>query len=244
MKLWWMGLLLQGIALGATAPKTPLTGPEILRRAEAIRSPEGDISFSVQAKDYISGKLSRTTIYKVFSKPPNYSMVETTFPERMQGRKLLMKENGLWLYLPTINRPTRVSFQQKLTGEVSNGDIARTSFYDDYNAELLGFGKLKKKTCYRLSLTAKNNEVTYRRVLMWVERGTFRPLKAEFFAISGKLLKTGDFSGFKPVLGKSRPTRLEIRDALQPGLSTQLQYDRFKRESLSESFFNKDSMVN
>jgi len=34
---------------------------------------------------------------------------------------------------------------------------------------------------------------TYRRVRYWVSQATFQPLKAEFFSVSDRLLKTCDY---------------------------------------------------
>lgn len=216
---------------------------ELLKRADEHRSPNGDFSFVVKASEFKSKKLSKETVYKVYSKESRYSLIETIYPERLLGRKLLMKENSLWLYLPNVHRPTRVSMQQRLTGEVSNGDIARTNFVDDYTPKLLGTVKWKKKPVYRLALTAKSTEASYRFIELLVDPKTFFPLHADFFAISGKKLKSGEFSAFKNILGKKRSTRFLVTDALQPDRYTRLDYSRFRKEILSESFFNKESIV-
>lgn len=216
---------------------------DILKKADEHRSPAGDFSFVVKASEFKAKTLSKETVYKVFSKEGRYSLIETIYPERMLGRKLLMKENALWLYLPNVHRPTRVSMQQRLTGEVSNGDIARTNFVDDYTPKLLGQVKWKKRNVYRLALTAKSAEASYRFIELLVDAKNFFPLHADFFAISGKKLKAGEFSEFKNVLGKMRSTRFVVTDALQADRYTRLDYSRFHKESLSESFFNKESIV-
>ncbi len=228
--------------LAATAAYAVPSADEMVKLADEARGPSGSFSFDVKVEDVDGGTVTRETIYKVYSKDIEYSLCETTAPERLKGRKLLMRGNDLWLYLPSIRRPTRVSLQQKLTGEVSNGDIARTDFSHDYSAQLAGDEKTGGKECHKLSLTARHKDVTYRSITYWVEKGTYRPVKAEFFALSGKSLKTGEFSHYAQVLGKLRMTELLITDALNPKRQSHLTYSNQKKESLSDSFFSKESL--
>ena len=116
---------------------------EIIRAADLARFPEGDVSCTVLVKDYQGKELLRENTYQVFSRGADESLVQTISPERLKGHKLLMKEDDLWLYTPDTKRPTRVSLQQKLTGEVANGDLSRTRFAKDYR---VGFVQEKKET--------------------------------------------------------------------------------------------------
>ena len=50
---------------------------------------------------------------------------------------MLMKDYDMWLFTPNIKKPLRISLEQKLTGEVSYGDIAKTNYAEDYNAKLI-----------------------------------------------------------------------------------------------------------
>lgn len=236
-------ILILGLAVLSASSRAAFTALDLLKRADEHRSPAGDFSFVVKASEFKAKKLSKETVYKVYSKESRYSLIETIYPERLLGRKLLMKENSLWLYLPNVHRPTRVSMQQRLTGEVSNGDIARTNFVDDYTPKLLGKVTWQKKLVYRLMLSAKNADASYRFIELLIDSKTFYPLRADFFAISGKKLKSGEFSSFKNILGKMRSTRFVVTDALQSDRYTRLDYSRFHKEALSESFFNKESIV-
>ena len=60
-------------------------------------------------------------------------------------------------------------------------DLARTNFSEDYNAKEIGREKINGKESAKLELTAKNKDVTYRKIHYWVEIGTGAPLKARFF---------------------------------------------------------------
>jgi len=214
------------------------TALDLLKQADEARGPQGNIVFTVTVKDFRDKELLRENEYRVHTKSSKLSMVETTQPVRLKGRKLLMKEKDLWLYLPSVKRPTRVSFHQRLTGEVSNGDIARTSFYEDYTPKIVG----SDKGIYKILLSAKHKDTTYRKVLLWVNPKEKLPVKAHFFALSGKLMKTCEYQNFQTVLGRKRATEVLIQDAIQPKKKSLIIYSQAQPEQLDDSYFTKEAM--
>ncbi len=222
-------------------PKT-LSPSEMLNKADDARAPDGDFSFFVKIKDYDGAKLLRTNLYKVFCKGDKLALIETEAPVRLKGRKILLRHDDLWLYLPSVKRPTRISLQQRLTGEVANGDIARTRFFDDYTAKISGTENWEGKPHTILDLVAKSESVTYRRVQLWIDQTNYQPAKAQFYAISGKLLKTSLYSDFKPALGLARASKVIIKDALATHKQSHLTYSQYKREKLDDSFFTKEAL--
>jgi outer membrane lipoprotein-sorting protein len=240
---WILALCL--LASSAQAAKKPTSGPsadEILRRVDEMRTPGGDFSFTVQVEDIEDNAKVRDTEYRVFTKGDHLARVETTAPERLKGRKLLMRDNDLWLYLPSIKRPTRVSFQQRLTGEVSNGDIARVRFHVDYKASKKGTATVDGKPYLKLNLAARRPDVTYRRIELLVDPQTYRPFRAGFYAVSGKLLKTGEYSHPIKALDREILSHVVIKDAVQTSRGSNLRYGNYQREKLDDSFFNKESL--
>lgn len=216
----------------------------LVKQADEGRFPNKDISFLVSVKDQTGDKELRETRYIVKAKPPGYSLVETVFPTRQIGKKLLMRDDDLWFYTPDVRRPTRVSFQQRLTGEVSNGDISRTNFAGDYDAIYEGEETLDKQKTHRLLLKANRKSVTYQQIRYWVSAtGDTVPVKAEFMTESGKLLKRATYKDVKPVLGRSRVTRILIEDGVQKAKKSLLEYSQFKAENFDVGMFNKDGLA-
>lgn len=221
-----------------------LTPDELVRKADEGRMPQLSLVFTATVRESGSGP-AKETRYEVSSKPQGkdaYSLAVTRFPERLAGRKLLMRGNDLWLYLPTLKRPTRISFRERLTGEVSNGDISRTNFSGDYKAVQTGTESVGGRACIRLGLTAVSKDVTYSRIDYWIDARSYLPVKAAFYALSGKLLKTGEYSGMKTVLGAPRMTQLTIRDALQPSRQSVVIFSAFRSQELPDELFNKESL--
>ncbi|MBC7539765.1 MAG: outer membrane lipoprotein-sorting protein [Bacteriovorax sp.] len=212
---------------------------EIVKKADLKRG-LGNVSHSFNV--IITDQDHRIENYHVAFKDVNNSLTEQTEPERARGRKILMHEYDIWLFNPNIKKPLRISLEQKLTGQVSNGDIARTNYAEDYEAKLLGIEKQNNIEVYHLDLKAKNNKVTYGKIEYIVAKKDFSPIEATFFALSGKPLKHANFSDFKPIQGMSRSTKMVIQDYLQKDKFSTMIFTDHKTEKFSESYFNKERL--
>lgn len=226
----------------SAAAQSKISPNEIVKRADRARFPEGDISFEVSVDDFSKGKQVATTLYRVQARGVEASLVETLEPVRLQGQKLLMLTDNLWMMTPNIRRPVRVSLQQRLTGQVANGDIARTDYAGDYEAELLGEERIGKRQAYKLNLKAKSKDVTYTGIRYWVDKKDFLPLRSEFLAASGKLMKVGVFGNFKLAEGRIRPNQMVIEDSIDKSTKSVMNYAKMKKDKFSDSLFNKETL--
>ena len=228
------------LAARADAP----TPADIVDRADKIRSVGDAFSFdlTIQNADTATRK-SAESRYKVFVKGREKSVVKFVAPAVDAGKAMLMVGENLWMYFPTADRPLRLSLQQRLFGNVSNGDVARVNFGGDYDAKLESEEKAEGKDAWKLSLTAKKGvPTTYDKVTYWVEKGTFHPLKAEFFAASGKLVKTAAYKEYKPILGTERPTIVDIQDGIQKSSVSRMTYSGYEVKELKDSMFQQDNL--
>ncbi len=212
---------------------------EIVKKAD-LRRGLGNVSHSFNVT--VTNQDDKREVFHVAFKDVNATLTEQTEPERARGRKLLMKDYDIWLFTQNIKKPLRISLEQKLTGEVANGDIARTNYAEDYEATLIAVEKRGNAEFYKLDLKAKNKKVTYGRIEYWVSKKDFMPMEATFYALSGKALKSATFGDFKPVQGLSRTTKMVIRDYLQKNKMSTLIFSDHKSEKFDESIFNKDRL--
>lgn len=216
---------------------------ELVRRADRFRFPSGTTSSIVTVVDFNATKKVRESEYKVISDGRTRSLVETLTPVRQKGRKLLMVGSDLWYFSPDVRRPTRVSLQQKLTGEVANGDLASTNYAGDYNAEIVGHELLDSIKTIRLKLRAKKKNTTYSALDYWINEETGAPIRADYLSTSGKVIKIGRFEKFGPVLGHSCVVQLRIQDAVSKAQSSQLTYSKYQIEKANPALFSKESMT-
>lgn len=216
------------------------TADEILERADSIRFPrygfQVDVAITTKKAD---GEEQRRE-YRILSKGNTRTLVQTTAPAADRGQILLMRDNDLWTFMPNVSQPIRLPLSQKLTGQVANGDLARANFVGDYDPKLLRTEEIEGQRTYVLELAATRRGVTYHRVLHWVNASDYRPYKAEFYTLSGRLMKTCHYTDFQVLGDEVRPTRLIMEDAVRKGESSELVYDNMAPRDLAEKVFNKD----
>lgn len=237
--LWGAALEDSGVAAAADSPPEP-TATTILEAADRIRFPAGGFQVGVKVATLAEGRKPEVHQYLVLQQGLSRSIVRTLAPASEAGQVMLMRDADLWVFLPAVSQPVRLPLSQRLTGQVANGDLARANFSGDYTATVLREEGCDKAACNVLELKAARRGVTYHRVLYWVEKGTHRPWKAEFYTLSGRLMKTGLYRDYRELGGAIRPTRLMLIDGLKEGERSVLVYSNLKLRKIPEKFFTKD----
>ena len=228
------------LSMPSVSAQAGLSAQDILRRADEVRFPQEGFEVLVNIRTAQDGRTREERLFKVLSKGNANTVVLTVEPASERGQVLLMRGHDLWLFLPRVSQPVRLSLAQRLVGQVSNGDIARANFAGDYAPRLVGTEKAGNDELYVLDLTALERTVTYPRVRYWVRQADFRPYKAEFYSLSDRLLKTCRYEEFKPLGGKARPTKLVMADALNKGEESTLEYSSMKLRELPDQIFTKE----
>jgi hypothetical protein len=212
----------------------------IVEKADQIRFPAESFEVEVDVTNLTDGQVTDKRTYKVLSKGNENTIVQVTEPASDRGQAMLMRGRDLWVFLPNVSQPVRLSLSQRLTGQVANGDLARANFAGDYRPRLLRTEKVDGVDCQVLELTAIDRGVTYARVLYWVRLSNSYPVKAEFYSVSERLLKTCRYENFKTLGGRVRPTRLVLQDALKTGDESILDYSYLKLRDLPDRMFTKE----
>jgi hypothetical protein len=213
---------------------------QVLEKADQIRFPSESFEVQVAVTSFSEGKETDARLYKVLSRGAENTIVQVLEPAADRGQAMLLRGRDLWIFMPAVSQPVRLSLSQRLTGQVANGDIARANFSGDYAPTVQRVEAIDGQDHYVLELKAVDRGVTYNRVLYWVRKSNFHPHKAEFFSVSGRLLKTCRYEAFKTLGGRVRPTRLVLRDALREGEESVMEYSAMKLRDLPARMFSKD----
>ncbi|MDT8363339.1 MAG: outer membrane lipoprotein-sorting protein [Nitrosomonas sp.] len=237
-------LLLFQTQARSTSPTEPAsqeaTAKSILEKADEIRFPRESFQVEVAIRTISPGQTDEVRQYRVLSKGNENSIVLTTEPAVERGQAILMKGRDLWVFMPSVSQPIRLSLSQRLTGQVANGDIARANFTGDYHPKLLRSETIDGENYHVLELTGIDRSVTYQRVLLWVNQLSNQPFKAEFYSLSGRLLKISRYENFEMILGKLRPTQMIMEDALKQGEISVLDYSGMQLRDLPDKLFTKN----
>lgn len=243
-----LGILLPAFSRAADdAAQTPPTSADeeamrIVTLADEIRFPRESFQTEILVRNFSGGQPGESRKFRVLSRGNENTIVLTTEPASERGQALLMRGRDLWIFMPSVSQPVRLSLAQRLTGQVANGDLARANFAGDYNPVLSGHDNVDGQAAYILDLTAVDRGVTYAKVRYWVSEKDNKPLKAEFYALSGRLLKTCRYTDFKELAGRVRPTRLIMEDALKKGEVSELTYETMALKDLPERMFTREYM--
>lgn len=235
--LSWGGI---SLASEIDTVKANISAQSILEKSDEIRFPRESFQVDVAIHTTSLDHPEDLYRYQVLSKGNENSIVRITEPASERGQTILMRGRDLWIFMPSVSQPIRLSLSQRLTGQVANGDIARANFTGDYHPELLRNETINDENYYVLELIGVDRTVTYQKVLLWVNQSNYRPYKAEFYSVSGRLLKTSRYENFDNVLGEIRPTRIVMEDALKSGEVSTLDYSNMKLRDLPDKLFTKE----
>ena len=103
----------------------------LLKRSDTYRNGWPAYVLRVKITNFESGKSDEESLFEVSQKGTDKTYVEFMSP-RDKGRHLLMLGDDMWIYLPDTSRPVRITPLERLSGDASNGDVARTNYAVDY----------------------------------------------------------------------------------------------------------------
>jgi len=242
-------LLVAAMLVAAGAAAAAETAQEIVVKADAIRNPEKPFRSTTVLTEYRSGQPADRNILQVYSKidPATRqfrNLARYIDPPRDAGKMVLLG-SVLWFYDPATKDSVRISPQQRLTGQAAIGDVLTANLAIDYTATLVGeetiedAGKQQRK-CWHLDMKAATETATYNHIEYWVEEGSHDPVKAKFYADSGRLLKILYYRAFQQRLDGLRPTQAVIIDAVDSSLVTLVDFSDSKFQDIPDVWFQRD----
>jgi len=173
------------------------------------------------------------------------SLVRYAAPARDVGKLVLLSGSSMWFYDPAAKASIRISAQQRLIGQASNGDVLTVNLAHDYKPRLLGGESIedadhKPRDTWHLELKAATPEAAYSRLEAWIEKGSMRPVKSKFYSDSGRALKIAYYRRYEPALGAMRPLETIIIDAVDPHLLTKVTASDYREEDVQEVWFQRE----
>jgi hypothetical protein len=242
--------VLAALLAAATLAQAAPDAQRILAASDAVRNPGRPFSVVVALTEFQDGKRvdgnTMVTYSRTLAQDAQFAtLVRFVAPARDAGKLMLKNGQDLWFYDPSTKASVRLSPQQRLIGQASNGDVVTVNLARDYKAELsaqeeVQDGERKTRRAYKLELSAVTSDATYARIELWVGAENSWPIKGRFFAESGRLLKTVYYRRFATELGVERPTELVIIDGLNAGSVTLMRLSDYTAKNLPGNWFQRD----
>jgi outer membrane lipoprotein-sorting protein len=228
-RLLWLAFCL--FALPAAAA---IDGTQILQKVDRNLEPESYESYR-QLTDIQPDGSKKVSVLYTMKKGRDKVVALFLAPASDKGRVTLRLGDNMWLFIPDVGRPLRITSLQSVTGSVfNNADILRIDYTAEYNVE----SAEEQKDAYLLSLKARTGEVAYDKLKMWVDKRALLPVTIECYAASGLLLKTLHFSNIKDFGGGiKRPATLETDSPLYKGYKSVMQWSGLKKRDFPDEVF-------
>lgn len=231
-------MLAQAFAIDADA---------LLAEVDSHRAVGPSFRFKIRIDDYAKGSLSQSAVMAGNAKGMNRTMVQYEEPANMRGKKLLMTDDDMFVFVPKTQRPVRLTASQRLMGQASNGDVMNVRFQADYTPAITGEETVvtdgSDRACIVMELAAKRAGSAYSKMTLWVDKESHFPVKADCYALSGKLLKTVEYSQEKSFGGKRIVTRAKLCDKVVRDAYTVIEFIEMAEADVPDSFFNKEYLL-
>lgn len=215
-------------------PVLALDGNEILRRVDQNMQPQSYEMYRKLINIEPDGSKKEFVLYTV-KKGDDKMVALFLSPASEKGRATLRLGDNMWLYIPNVGKPLRITSLQSVVGGIfNNSDILRLDYGVEYNAERIA----DNGATYLLDLKAKTTAVAYDRLKMTVDVKSLLPTSIECYAVSGMLIKTLRYSKTQDFGdGLLRPSVLETDSPLHQGYRSVMIYAAIKKRELANEVF-------
>jgi predicted Fe-Mo cluster-binding NifX family protein len=236
----------QGIAQDAVkAVLSP--GNQILMKLDRNLNPESYESYRKLINIEPDGKKRE---YVLFTVKKGADKVAALFlsPASEKGRSTLRLDENMWLYIPNVGKPIRITSLQSVVGGVfNNSDILRLDYASEYFVEKMENPNDKEELSdkYILHLKAKTKTVAYDKLKMWVDKDTILPTKIECLTEASMLIKTIYYKKTEDFGDKIvRPSVIETDSPLYKDYKSVMIFAKIKKRTFEDEVFTLTFMPN
>ena len=229
---FFVGAVMLFVAIASSA--LAIDGNEILLQVDRNLQPESYEMYRKLINVEPDGSKKEYVLYTV-KKGPDKMVALFLSPASEKGRSTLRLGDNMWLYIPSVGKPLRITSLQSVVGGVfNNSDILRLDYRAEYDAAILE----ETADIYVLNCKAKTSSVAYDRLRMGVDKKTMVPITMECYAASGMLIKTLYYKEIKEFGGDLvRPSVLETDSPLYKGYKSVMLYAKINKKKLADEVF-------
>jgi len=212
---------------------------KLLKEVDDNLMPESYEAYRKLINEEPDGSKKEFTFYTIKKGKDKIAMLYLS-PASEKGRSTLRLGENMWLYIPNVNKPIRITSLQSVVGGVfNNADIMQLEYSFEYDAE---FDKGTEKE-YILNLKAKNKTVAYDKLKIWITKEDKILRKVEAYSASGMLIKTLEFKEDKNFGGGLvRPSAIETYSPLYKDYRSIMIYQAIKKRQLPDEVFTQNYM--
>jgi outer membrane lipoprotein-sorting protein len=234
-------ILLVFICLIFTVPAYAIDGSQLLMQIDRNLNPE---SYETYRKLINIEPDGRKKEYTLFTVKKGEDKIAALFlaPASEKGRSTLRLGDNMWLYIPNVGKPIRITSLQSVVGGVfNNSDILNLDYAAEYTVEKID----EQGKEYLLYLKAKTKTVAYDRLKLWADKSKKIPTKIECLTEANMLIKTLYFRDIKDFGGGIvRPSIIETDSPLYKEYKSVMIFAKIKKKEYKDEVFTLTFMPN
>ena len=214
-------------------PAYAIDGTQLLEQVDRNLTPENYVMYRKLINVEPDGRKKEYTLFTV-KKGKDKVAALFTAPASEKGRSTLRLGENMWLYIPNVGKPIRITSLQSVIGGIfNNSDILSLDYSEEYTVQ-----KVEEGNEYLLYLKAKNKTVAYDQLKMWVDRNKKLPTKIECLTEANMLIKTMYFKDIKDFGGGLvRPADIETDSPLYKGYKSVMLFAGLKKKEYKDEVF-------
>ena len=229
------------LLLFLAAPALAVDGNSILLQVDRNLNPDSYESYKKLINIEPNGKEKEFILFTV-KKGKDKVTAMFLSPASEKGRSTLRLGENMWLYIPNVGKPIRITSLQSVVGGVfNNSDILRLDYTSEYSVEQME----DISDEYILHLKAKTKTVAYDKLKMWVHKEKLVPAKIECLTETSMLVKTIYYKNVKDFGGGIvRPAVIETYSPLYTAYKSVMIFAKIKARELDDEVFTITFMPN
>lgn len=203
--------------VGARVPVAP-SGETILRRAELARNPflgvGVDIDLQVVTKE--TGRHLRNSNFLMLTHRADRTLLVMRQSDPSRPGALLIADDSYSLLLPDAEAPAELALGHVVAGDLSHAGVLRVNLRLRYLPRSVSEASIDGVPCWELELEPRKAGELFGSVRYLVAKEGLLPVRIEYRAPDGELLKTARFVSFRATGLGPAPERIAIEDAHRP----------------------------
>jgi len=179
-------------------------------------------------------------------------LIIMTAPDVEKGNGYLKQDDNFWMYrrntrtFQHINRDESIAGTNATGGDFENKKL--TELYeptlDEAGQEIITETMLGKIPVYQFELTAKTEDVSYPKVVFWVRKDNFLPLKTESYSLSATLMESAYYLKYTRIDGKFMWVKAMFVDEFEKGNKAVVEIENISLQKIDDHVFTKTYLEN
>jgi outer membrane lipoprotein-sorting protein len=218
-----------------------LTAAQIVDKMDQVINGPADQDFTVKLILIDKNGGTKERVMSMKQKGSDKRYVKFLSPADQRGIAFLsLPGEIMYIYLPSYAKVRRIASHVKNTSfagtDFTYEDMEAVKFSQKYNSQLLR----EENSSYVVQLTPKPGiQSDYSKLVMWIRKDIFFPVKVEMYDRGGKLYKVMTRSGIEKVNGYWVSKESEMKNVKAGKSSKMIMQDIKFNSGLSDSIFTK-----